>query len=398
MATKVNPNWHPDTLAVRAGHQRSPWGETSEALYLTSGFCYPDAETAEARFKGENEGFVYSRYGNPTIETFHQRMIALEPGAEACTATASGMSAVFGALASYLNSGDHVVASKALFGSCWQILANILPRWGIESTLVDGGDLTAWEAAFRPNTRAVFLETPSNPLLTLVDIEAVAKLAHANRQDCLVVVDNVFATPLAQHPLSLGADVTVYSATKHIDGQGRVLGGAILGSEHHREEVLLPFMRHTGPSLSAFNAWLLVKGLETLSLRVERSTASALHLAQVLEQHPKIKRVAYPWLPSHPQHDLARKQMAHGSTLVAFELDGGQKEAFDFMRRLELIDVSNNLGDSKSLITHPGTTTHRAMDEDMRNELGINERLVRLSVGLENASDLETDLLAALDG
>ena len=386
-------NWRDATRLVRGGTTRSPHGETSEALYLTSGFCYEDAETAEARFAGEDDGFVYGRYGNPTVEMFEQRLSLLE-GAEACYGTASGMAAVWGALSSHLKAGDHIVAAKALFGSCYQIVTNILPRFGVTSTLVGGTDLDAWRAAVTPQTRCFFLETPSNPTLEVIDIKAVANIAH--QSDSILVVDNVFATPILQKPMQLGADVVVYSGTKHIDGQGRVLGGAILSSAAFKEDHLKPMLRHTGPSLSPFNAWVMLKGLETLKLRVEAQSQSALEIATWLETVKGVTRVYYPGLASHPQADLCKQQMSGGSTLIALEIEGGKRAAFDLMRKLKIIDISNNLGDSKSLITHPASTTHRAVGEEARAEMGITDGMLRLSVGLEDTRDLIEDMEQAL--
>ncbi len=378
-----------DTALVRGGLRRSPHGETAEALYLTSGFVYDSPEAAEARFSGDQPGFVYSRYANPTVEMFERRLAEIE-GAEACHGTASGMAAVFAALASWLQAGDHVVAARALFGSCLYIVNTLLPRYGIQTTLVDGADLDQWRAAMRPNTKAVFFETPANPTLALVDIAAVAEIAHAHGAQ--VIVDNVFATPLLQRPLLLGADIVVYSATKHIDGQGRCLGGAILGTAEWCENSLKPFLRHTGPALSPFNAWVLVKGLETMALRVERASRTALAVAQRLEGAPGIARTLYPGLASFPQYALAQRQMSGASTLVAFELAGGKAAAFAFLNALEVIDISNNLGDAKSLITHPATTTHRSVAEADRLAQGITDGLLRLSVGIEGAEDLLADL------
>ena len=385
----MSNNWGDSTKLVRGGLNRSQHGETAEALYLTSGFCYDSAETAEARFNGDDEGFVYGRYGNPTVEMFEERLRLLE-GSEACYGTASGMAAVWGALSSHLKAGDHIVAAKALFGSCYQIATNILPRFGVDFTLVDGTDLSAWQAAVKPNTKAFFLETPSNPTLELIDIKAVADIAH--NANSILVVDNVFATPILQKPMELGADVVVYSGTKHIDGQGRVLGGAILSSEKFKEDQLKPMLRHTGPSLSPFNAWVMLKGLETLKLRVNVQTQTAHAIAKALEIHSNVSKVLYPALPSHPQHDLYKKQMSGGGTLVAFEVKGGKQAAFDLMSKLSVIDISNNLGDSKSLITHPASTTHRAVDEEARAEMGITDSTLRLSVGLEDEADLIADL------
>ncbi len=385
--------WRPDTVAVRAGLSRSQFQETSEALYLTSGFIYPTAEDAEAAFKGDVDRFIYSRYGNPTVTMFQERLRRLE-GAEACFATGSGMSAVFVALAALLGQGDRVVSSRALFGSCFVILDEILPRWGVETVFVDGGDLNAWREALAQPTTAVFFETPSNPMQELVDIQAVSDLAHA--AGAQVVVDNVFGTPVFSRPFEFGADIVVYSATKHIDGQGRTLGGAVLGSKDFIDGPVQNLMRHTGPAMSPFNAWVLVKGLETLSLRVERMAASALEVAHVLESHPKVRRVVHPFLESHPQHELAKRQMSGGGTVVTFELVGGKAEAFAMMNALEIIEISNNLGDSKSLVTHPATTTHRRLTPEARAAVGITDGVLRVSVGLEDVRDLVADLTRAL--
>ncbi|HLI13445.1 MAG TPA: O-succinylhomoserine sulfhydrylase [Alphaproteobacteria bacterium] len=379
----------PQTQLVRGGVERSGHGETSEAIYLTSGFVYASAEEAEARFKGEADGFIYSRYGNPTVATFERRLALLE-GAEACFATASGMAAVFAALACQLRAGQRVVAARALFGSCHYIIAQILPRWGIETMLVDGPDLAQWREALRPGAAAVFFETPSNPALELIDIAAVSKLAHA--AGASVIVDNVFSTPVLQRPLALGADIVVYSATKHIDGQGRALGGAVLSSRKFYADHLLPFMRHTGPAMSPFNAWVMLKGLETLELRVERHCRNATRIADFLAAHKGVSRVIFPGHKSHPQYRLARRQMTGPGTIVSFEIKGGKKAAFRFLDRLELIDISNNLGDAKSLVTHPATTTHRAVGPDERARMGIGDGMVRLSVGLEDVDDLIEDL------
>jgi O-succinylhomoserine sulfhydrylase len=386
--------WHPDTLAVRGGLARSGFEETSEALYLTSGYVYDTAEDAEAAFKGDVERFVYSRYGNPTVHMFEERLRQLE-GAEAAFATSSGMSAVFVALAALLGKGDRVVSSRALFGSCFVILDEILPRWGVETVFVDGPDLGQWHEALSVPTTAVFFETPSNPMQELVDIRAVSELAHA--AGARVVVDNVFGTPVFSKPLEEGADIVVYSATKHIDGQGRTLGGAVLGPKEFIDGPVQNLMRHTGPSMSPFNAWVLVKGLETMSLRVHRMAESALEVARFLEGHPKVRRVVHPFLESHPQHELARRQMLAGGTLVTFELDGGKPEAFALMNALEVIDISNNLGDSKSLVTHPATTTHRRLTPEARAAVGITDGVLRVSVGLEDVRDLIDDLTQALD-
>jgi len=391
--TQDPKTWREATRLVRGGLDRSKHGETSEALYLTSGFTYESAEEVEGRFAGEREGFVYSRYGNPTVEMFETRLAQLE-GAEACFATASGMAAVFGALASYLNAGDHLVAARAAFGSCYQIVTKILPRFGVECTLVDGEDLAQWEAAIRPNTKAFFFETPSNPTLTLVDIEGVVALAKGI--GAKVVLDNVFATPLLQRTMPLGVDIVVYSATKHIDGQGRTMGGAILSTQAHKTDYLLPFLRHTGPALAPFNAWVMLKGMETLKLRVDAASASAARIADALAGMTGVSRVIYPHRQDHPQYALAKKQMEKGGTLLAFELEGGKDQAFALMNSLGIIDISNNLGDTKSLITHPATTTHRAVDMEERLRTGVTDGLVRLSVGLEDTDDLIEDLAQAI--
>lgn len=386
-------SWGDATKLVRGGLHRTEHGETSEALFLNSGFVYDEPETAERRFSGEDDGYVYGRYGNPTVSMFEERLALLE-GAEACYALASGMSAVFGALACQLKAGDHLVASKALFGSCYQIVTAILPRFGIRTTLVDGKDLNAWKEAITSETKCVFLETPSNPGLEVTDLEAVCAIARAKGAN--VVVDNIFATPILQRPLSYGADVIVYSGTKHMDGQGRVLGGAIMSTKKFKDEQLKPFLRHTGPSISPFNAWVLLKGLETLKLRVEAQSHSALKVAEALEAMPGIARVLYPHLDSHPQAALCRKQMTLGGTMVTFELAGGKKKAFDLLRHLGIIDISNNLGDAKSLITHPASTTHRNIGPEARAMMGITDGMVRLSVGLEDTDDLIADLKQAM--
>jgi O-succinylhomoserine sulfhydrylase len=384
----------PASLLVHGGTMRSNFGETSEALFLSSGFVYDSAEQAEQTFLGEVEHFQYTRFGNPTVQMLESRLALLE-GAEACRATATGMAAVSAALLSHLKTGDRVVASRALFGSCHWIVSTLLPRYGIETLFVDGADYDAWRSALATPAQLVLLETPSNPMLEIVDLKAVADLAHA--AGAIVVVDNVFATPLLQKPLELGADVVVYSCTKHIDGQGRVLGGAVLGRKKWIEEVLQPFTRNTGPSLSPFNAWLLLKGLETLSLRVEAACRSAEQVARFLEQHPKVTGVWYPTLESHPQRELAMQQMTGGGTLVTFDL-GSKEAAFTILNRLGLIAISNNLGDSKSLITHPATTTHMRVGAEERAKLGIGPGVVRLSVGLEDPLDLIDDLSQALEG
>ncbi|MEM7070040.1 MAG: O-succinylhomoserine sulfhydrylase [Pseudomonadota bacterium] len=390
---KSEINRRAETLHVHGGSVRSHHGETSEAIYLTQGFIYDSAERAEARFKGDDPGFVYSRYANPTVGMFEERMRLLE-GMESAKATASGMAAVSSAIACHVSAGDHIVAARALFGSCRWVVEKLMPKFGVECTLVDGKDIDAWKEATRPNTTLYFLESPTNPTLELVDIKAVADLAHEN--DAILVVDNVFATPLYQRPADLGADVVVYSATKHIDGQGRCLGGVILSSEEWNAEKLYDYYRHTGPSLSPFNAWNLLKGLETLPLRVERQTASAGKLTEFLASQKGVARVIYPGNDDHPQAELAKRQMKAGSTLLAFEVDGGKSRAFEFLNRLQLIMISNNLGDAKSLITHPATTTHKNLDEDERALVGISDGLLRLSVGLEHADDLMEDLAQAL--
>jgi O-succinylhomoserine sulfhydrylase len=385
--------FRPDTVAVRGGLARSSFDETAEALFLTSGFVYQSAEQAEAAFKDEVEHFIYSRYGNPTVAMFERRLAQLE-GAPACFATASGMSAVFVALAALLGQGDRVVSSRGLFGSCFVILDEILPRWGVETVFVDGPDLDQWREALSVPTQAVFFETPSNPMQELVDIRAVCDLAHA--AGAQVVVDNVFGTPVFSKPLEHGADVVVYSATKHIDGQGRTLGGAVLGTEEFITGPVKNLMRHTGPAMSPFNAWVLVKGLETLALRVEKQAANALELARALEADPRVIRVLYPWLESHPQHDLARRQMLGGGTVVTFEIDGGKDAAFALMNALQVVDISNNLGDAKSMVTHPATTTHRRLTAQARAAIGITDGTVRISVGLEDVRDLVEDLQRGL--
>jgi O-succinylhomoserine sulfhydrylase len=385
--------WRPATRMVRGGTRRSAHGETSEAMFLTSGYVYEDAAEAEARFKGEAPGFVYSRFGNPTVAMFERRLALIE-GAEACKATSTGMAAVFAALMAQLRAGDHVVSSRALFGSCLYIVSELLPRYGIEVTLVDGTDRDQWGAAFRPNTRCAFLESPSNPGLEIIDLQAVS--AMARQVGARLVVDNVFATPLLQPAMRLGADIVVYSATKHIDGQGRCLGGAILSSQAFIDEELLPFLRHTGPSLSPFNAWVLLKGLETLDLRVERMCANAAAVASFLEGRSEVAKVLYPGLESHPQHALAQRQMSAGGTIVSFDIAGGKAAAFDFLDRLRLVEISNNLGDAKSLITHPATTTHQRLAPEERATLGIGDGLVRLSVGLEDVEDIKSDLNQAM--
>jgi len=390
--------WREATRLVRGATTRSSHGETSEALFLTSGYVYDTAEAAEARFTGEAEGFVYSRYANPTVAMFEERMALLE-GSEAAVATASGMAAINAALMSQLSAGDRVVAARALFGSSLYILEDLLPRFGVEVELVDGIEMAQWKSALSKPTTCVLLETPSNPTLEIIDIEAVCELAHA--AGALVIVDNVFATPILQKPLQLGADIVVYSATKHVDGQGRCLGGVILGTDEFITDTVAPFLKHTGPSLSPFNAWVLLKGLETLDLRVRRQSENAARIADYLADHAHTGRVLFPGRADHPQAALAAKMMSGGSNLIAFEItdtQGNQNKetTFAFLNGLDLIDMSNNLGDSKSLITHPETTTHQRLTPEARAHLGIGAGLVRLSVGLEDPDDLIDDLDAAL--
>jgi O-succinylhomoserine sulfhydrylase len=378
---------------VHAGTTRSPHGETAEALYLTQGYVYDTAEGAEARFKGEEPGFIYSRYANPTVDMFEKRMCELE-GAEEARATASGMAAVAAALLCGARAGDHVVSARALFGSCRWVVETLMPRYGIETTLVDGRDIEAWKAAVRPNTKLFFLESPTNPTLEVVDIAAVAQIA--NEAGARLVVDNVFATPLQQRPLELGAHVVVYSATKHIDGQGRCLGGVVLSDRKWIDEEFQDYFRHTGPSLSPFNAWTLLKGLETLPVRVAQQTRSAARIADHLARHKAVSRVVYPGRDDHPQADIVAKQMSGGSTLICFDVKGGKDEAFALMNGLDIVAISNNLGDAKSLITHPATTTHKNLTDEARASVGILGSTLRLSVGLEDADDLIDDLDRAL--
>ncbi len=390
----VVAGWQPATRLVHGGTTRSAFGETSEAMFLTQGFVYDSAEAAEARFKGEAPGFVYSRYANPTVAMFEARIAALE-GAEAARGTASGMAAVNLALMACCRAGDHVVAAKALFGSCRFIVETLLPRFGVSSTLVDGTDIEQWKAAVRPNTTALFLESPTNPTLEVIDIKAVADIAHS--VGARLIVDNVFATPMWQSPMQLGADIVVYSATKHIDGQGRCLGGVVLADEKFIVDDVMPFIKHTGPHMSPFNAWVLLKGLETLPIRVERQTSTAAKIADALAAHPAVSRLIFPGRADHPQADVVAKQMKAGSTMIAFEVKGGRQGAFAAANALQIIKLSNNLGDAKSLITHPTTTTHQSIGEEARIELGISEGLLRLSIGLEDPGDLIADLTQALD-
>ena len=385
--------WSQATQLVRGGTDRSQHGETNEALYLTSGFVYESAAQGNARTADEEAGYFYGRFGNPTVTMFEDRLALIE-GAEDCQATATGMAAVFASLMSQLRAGDHVVASRVMFGACYVVIDQLLPRYGIETDLVDGADLAAWERALRPATRCVFLESPGNPTMPVVDIAAVSALAHG--VGARVVVDNVLGMPTVQRPLALGADIVVYSTTKHIDGQGRCLGGAILGSDEYFADDLVPFMRTTGPVMSPFNAWVMLKGLETLELRTARMCETAERLAAFLEGHPAVAAVHYPGLASHPQHALAARQMSRGGSVIAFDLAGGWDAAFRFLDALELIDISNNLGDAKSLATHPASTTHQKIGADVRATLGIGDGLVRLSVGLEAEEDLRADLQQAL--
>jgi len=385
-------SWKPQTQLVRGATERGQFDETNEAIFMTSGYVYENAEEAEAAFKGDIERFVYSRFRNPTVAMFEKRLALIE-GAEECRGTASGMAAVFAALACHLSAGDRLVASKALFGSCHYICAELLPRFGVKVDFVDGADLKQWQDALAKPANAVFLETPSNPGLEVIDLQKVCDLAHKAR--ALVVIDNVFATPVLQKPLKYGADVVVYSATKHIDGQGRCLGGAVLGTKDFIVEKFTPFFRHTGPSMSPFNAWVLLKSLETLELRVSRHCENALTIAKALESQKGIKRLLYPGLASHPQHQLSSAQMSSGGSVIAFELDGGKEAAFRLLNQLRLIDISNNLGDAKSLICHPATTTHQRLTPEERGHLGITDGFVRLSVGLEDADDLIADLKQA---
>ena len=393
--TTHDPRHRTATLLVQGGLERSQHGETAEALYLTSGFVYDSAEQAEATFANQVVHYQYSRFGNPTVTMLEQRL-ALVEGAEACRATATGMAAVHAALLSHLKAGDRVVARRALFGSCHWIVSTLLPRYGVATEFVDGGDMAQWKRALSTPANLVLLETPSNPMLEIVDLQAVADLAHA--AGAIVVVDNVFATPLLQKPLQMGADVVVYSCTKHIDGQGRVLGGAVLGRQKWVDEVLQPYIRNTGPSISPFNAWLLLKGIETLALRVRAGCDSAEKVANFLATQPAIARVWYPTRRDHPQHDLAMAQMTAGGTLVTFEVRGGKAAAFAVMNAFRLIKVSNNLGDSKSLATHPATTTHLRIGAEERAKLGITDGVIRLSVGLEDPLDIIEDLQGGLAG
>lgn len=394
MKKKQNPTgWHTETKLVRGGRLQSDAGETSEALFLNSSYSYETAEEGAKRFTGEIEGFKYGRYSHPNLAMLEERLALME-GAEACIVTASGMAALFAVLMCQLKTGDHVVASRVLFSSCQYIITEILPRFGITYELVECGNIEAWKKAISKNTKCVFVETPANPTLELVDIAAVAQICKP--LGVQLIIDNVFATPLIQHPLELGADVVMYSTTKHIDGQGRTLGGAILGSKKFIDEILMPFVRHTGPNMSQFNAWLLLKSLETLHLRVERHCSNAEKIATALDGHPALSRLIYPSLKSHPQHEIAKKQMKNGGPIIAFELKGGKEAAFKFMNALKIIDISNNLGNTKSIITNPASTTHFSIGAEARAKIGISDSLLRLSVGIENVDDLISDILGAL--
>ena len=384
--------WRAQTQIIHA-NERSQFGETAEALYLTSGFVYDSAEQAEARFKEEEDGFIYSRFGNPTVRAFETRMMALE-GAENARATATGMAAVTACLQSQVQAGDHIVAARALFGSCRYVVETLMPKFGVACTLVDGRDIAAWKAAMRPETKVLFLETPSNPLLEIIDMQAVADIAHEN--GARLIVDNVFATPVLQKPLDFGADIVIYSATKHIDGQGRCLGGIVLGTNDYIENELANFIRQTGPSLAPFNAWVMLKSLETLDMRVQAHCDNAEKLVDFLNAHKAIERIYYPGHASHPQFELAQKQMRRGSNLIAFDVIGGKENAFKLENALNIARISNNLGDAKTLITHPATTTHAKLPDDVKAELGINPGSVRVSVGLEDAQDLIDDFDQAL--
>ena len=388
---EITKTWRPATRAVRGGTARSDYGETSEAIFLTSGFCYDDAEEAAARFRGERPGMTYSRLQNPTVQMLEERLCLLE-GAEACRAQTTGMAAMTAALMSTVSAGDHVIAAKAAFGSCRVLIDSILPRFGVETTTVDGADVDAWAKARRPNTKAFFFETPANPTLDVIDIRAVCDLAHD--AGALAIVDNAFASPALQRPMEFGADVVAYSATKHMDGQGRVLAGAVLGTEKWVQDTLLAFTRHTGPNLSPFNAWVILKSLETLDLRVRKASENALAVAAFLET--RVPRILYPALASHPQHALAMRQMDAGGTIMALFLEGGRPQAHALLDALELVDISNNVGDSRSLMTHPASTTHASVSAEAREEMGITEGMLRLSVGLEDAADVIDDLDAAL--
>jgi O-succinylhomoserine sulfhydrylase len=382
-----------DTNLVRGGLTRSNFKETSEAIFLNSGFVYDSAEQAEAIFLGKKKGFQYSRYANPTVEMFEQRLALLD-GSEACFATASGMAAVFGSMMCQLKAGDHVVSASALFGSCRYILNDILPKFGIEVSFIDGKNIKEWNKSIQKNTKIFFFESPSNPCLEIIDIKQVCNLAKKNK--ITTIVDNIFASPVLQQPVKFGADVVIYSGTKHIDGQGRAMGGAVCSTNKFKENILKPFLRHTGPCISPFNAWVLLKSLETIKIRVLSQSDNALQIASFLEKHKKIKQVYYPGLKSFPQYALAKKQQSAGGTMIAFKVKGGKKDAFKIINKLNIFDISNNLGDSKSLVTHPTTTTHKVLGEEARLSLGITPNLIRLSIGLEDINDLKEDLSNSL--
>ena len=382
-----------ETKLVRGGLQRSQFNETSEALFLNSGFVYESAEQAEAIFKGDETGYQYSRYSNPTVDMFEKRLALLDKSEE-CFATASGMSAVFGSMMCQLKAGDHVLSSSALFGSCRYIVKEILPRYGIEVTFIDGKNISEWEEGIKKNTKIIFFETPSNPCLDLIDLEAVCKLAKS--KNVTTIIDNIFASPVLQCPKDFGADIIIYSGTKHIDGQGRTMGGAILTSKQFKEETLKPFLRHTGPCISPFNAWVMLKSLETIDLRVNKQSDNAEDIAKFLDENETIEKVNYPFLKNFPQFDIAKKQMKKGGNIVSFAIKGDKAKSFKVLNKLKIFDISNNLGDTKSLITHPATTTHRVLEQDERQKLGITDNLVRISVGLENIDDLKQDLEQAL--
>ena len=382
-----------DTNLVRGGLTRSNFKETSEAIFLNSGFVYDSAEQAEAIFLGKKKGFQYSRYANPTVEMFEKRLALLD-GSEACFATASGMAAVFGSMMCQLKAGDHVVSASALFGSCRYILNDILPKFGIEVSFIDGKNIKEWNKSIQKNTKIFFFESPSNPCLEIIDIKQVCNLAKKNK--ITTIVDNIFASPVLQQPVKFGADVIIYSGTKHIDGQGRAMGGAVCSTNKFKENILKPFLRHTGPCISPFNAWVLLKSLETIKIRVLSQSDNALQIARFLEKHKKIKQVYYPGLKSFPQYALAKKQQSAGGTMIAFKVKGGKKDAFKIINKLNIFDISNNLGDSKSLVTHPTTTTHKVLGEEARLSLGITPNLIRLSIGLEDINDLKEDLANSL--
>ena len=382
-----------DTNLVRGGLTRSNFKETSEAIFLNSGFVYDSAEQAEAIFLGKKKGFQYSRYANPTVEMFEKRLALLD-GSEACFATASGMAAVFGSMMCQLKAGDHVVSASALFGSCRYILNDILPKFGIEVSFIDGKNIQEWNKSIQKNTKIFFFESPSNPCLEIINIKQVCNLAKKNK--ITTIVDNIFASPVLQQPVKFGADVIIYSGTKHIDGQGRAMGGAVCSTNKFKENILKPFLRHTGPCISPFNAWVLLKSLETIKIRVLSQSDNALQIARFLEKHKKIKQVYYPGLKSFPQYALAKKQQSAGGTMIAFKVKGGKKDAFKIINKLNIFDISNNLGDSKSLVTHPTTTTHKVLGEEARLSLGITPNLIRLSIGLEDINDLKEDLSNSL--